>query len=709
MLTDRRTDALKEESGSLLIILAIALPVLLLFLGLVVEVGNWYHHKRHLQLQADAGALAGGDLFARCFASDQTAANTAIKSEALKYAGDPAQAARFNPQPGLRGSEGLVFLINKKSFDRGGPPPDDTNTAEPCAAAMVDMKLSDEDVPWFLRAANVSVINAHARVEARKVAQIEGTLPIAMPDLPPKKASVRFYNENTGATLVTTSLDGPTIANGLAQFTMTGNSTVSVNVPAGGGKVGVQVNLGGQNSTTPGDDYVLAYGCPAASDPGCVSGGAGLSLIHANDTCASPNCTQPNPPKPLRVWPLAGPCTSSTVPTQPDPRLFAGANLFYAFAGNFSPYFATCSVGIAATVDFGTGAIDPTLAKSAGGVRAVVTASISTAGASNNFPCTPSSVSLTWSAGVWSTPSNAFSCPGQWGPMDVNLHLEEQEGAITGINGNCSTSNGNKCKWDYAGIQRVYSAGRDTSGPIKVLTITEPGSSATGSPLSLAPGAHSLRVAVGTQYLRLAGPTNPAGAETFGLRVANTSGSQNQAFKCNPTLQLKDSIIQGCPAYQRNPNTPGCPETSPPTPPDCITVDNSGAGDKIGQLSQAMDIRLGKGGSCTINNWPNPPDGDPRAIPLIITDFGAFQNSGSNSQYPVRRFGVFYVTGWTGSNCATNETYPWSNSNQATHGDIWGHFIFDVEDFNNGGASGDLCTLGADPSVIDPCIAVLTR
>jgi hypothetical protein len=139
---------------------------------------------------------------------------------------------------------------------------------------------------------------------------------------------------------------------------------------------------------------------------------------------------------------------------------------------------------------------------------------------------------------------------------------------------------------------------------------------------------------------------------------------------------------------------------------------NVETGDKIGQLEQGMDDRLGQGGSCTVNHWPNIPDGDPRAIPLIITDFAAFQGSGgsSSSQVPVRRFGYFYVTGWSRSNCSTNEPYPWSSVKNDQKGDIWGHFIFGVLAINNGGAGGERCALDAsDPTIFDPCIAVLTR
>ena len=33
-------------------------PFFLLLLTLAIEIGNWYEHKRHLQIQVDAAALA---------------------------------------------------------------------------------------------------------------------------------------------------------------------------------------------------------------------------------------------------------------------------------------------------------------------------------------------------------------------------------------------------------------------------------------------------------------------------------------------------------------------------------------------------------------------------------------------------------------------------------------------------------------------------
>ena len=53
-----------SESGGVLVLVAITLPVIIMLASFVIDVGNWYEHKRHLQLQADSAALAGGGLYA---------------------------------------------------------------------------------------------------------------------------------------------------------------------------------------------------------------------------------------------------------------------------------------------------------------------------------------------------------------------------------------------------------------------------------------------------------------------------------------------------------------------------------------------------------------------------------------------------------------------------------------------------------------------
>ena len=79
-----------NERGAIAVLFAVLTPAFLFLFLLVVDVGNWYVHKRHLQMSADAAALAGGAYFGNCFSSDPTVAggaDDAIRNAAMTYAG----------------------------------------------------------------------------------------------------------------------------------------------------------------------------------------------------------------------------------------------------------------------------------------------------------------------------------------------------------------------------------------------------------------------------------------------------------------------------------------------------------------------------------------------------------------------------------------------------------------------------------------------
>ena len=60
-----------DERGAALIFVAVGLPVFVAFGIFVIDVGNWWVHKRHLQTQADAAALAGAREFRFPACNDQ--------------------------------------------------------------------------------------------------------------------------------------------------------------------------------------------------------------------------------------------------------------------------------------------------------------------------------------------------------------------------------------------------------------------------------------------------------------------------------------------------------------------------------------------------------------------------------------------------------------------------------------------------------------
>ncbi len=101
--------------------------------------------------------------------------------------------------------------------------------------------------------------------------------------------------------------------------------------------------------------------------------------------------------------------------------------------------------------------------------------------------------------------------------------------------------------------------------------------------------------------------------------------------------------------------------------------------------------------------WPDyGTPGDPRAVTLVTTSFGAFDKNGNNN-YPVTGFGAFYIAGYSGNSCgdpwpAALGTEPNKNS-----GTIWGYFIKYAN--NDGTPSGVKCKLNS----FNNCVAVLTR
>ena len=194
-------------------LVAVCLPVLILLTSFVIDVGNWYEHKRHLQLQADAAALAGGAMY-----------TTPCDNATINTEGTQVRRARRNRrrhiQPAGRQHPwaNLHLLINSTNFyNQGGS---DNSAGRPCSTGFVDTKTTETDAPWFLsgqpgRAGNPT-INAHARVNLFTLEQQQRFLPIALPVSDPKLGQVTFVNEATNTVLATAPLTRDGAANGNA-------------------------------------------------------------------------------------------------------------------------------------------------------------------------------------------------------------------------------------------------------------------------------------------------------------------------------------------------------------------------------------------------------------------------------------------------------------------------------------------------------------
>ena len=643
-------DLAAREEGGILVFVAMLTPIFLLFLALSVDIGNWWVHKRHLQLQADAAALAGGALLGDCF-TDPAGANVAITNEATRFGG--AAGSSYNEQIGGTQKGTVALNYQSNTYPSGAADPSgDTETEAPCDTAhlMLDVKASEVGVPLLLRpllelvapgsAFADPTINTHARVELKQVEIQEGMLPIAVPDLRFNYVFATFVNEVNGAVLGTVQLTkaGSSGANQLWNTT----TPISVTIPSA--HVGVRLRLVG------------------GADPAAA---CGTLFTECYDTDSTNGVVH------IRGW------STGTAPTARNAWLLAGSCVPDA-------YFATadCSAGIQAEVDLGA-----THALTGAGVTADVWASVDGAG---HYSLTPGGTSglVTWT----STAGLPIAVSGPH-TVELNWSWEQTTGTWTGKT--CSNKKNNPCKDEgtFGPVQRAFIAG-GRSGPLRSVQVFESGLTSSGSNSFQTGTAHTLGVSVA-----VTGSLKVQSLATDPVVELRVTGSQNQTIDCDPAISnLRDEINEGCgPPYKIN-KTLACPAYntlwSLPGPWECVKTQTGGA---VGQVEHGMKDRiLGGSNSCTAPiNWPNYSSSDPRIVPLIITPFGTFSGSG-NDIVPVIDFAAFYVVGWNGDPCPGAHVVP--------KGYIAGHFIKYAEP-NPNGAGKSVC----NPDLITPCVPVMTR
>jgi Putative Flp pilus-assembly TadE/G-like len=644
----------KDQRGGVLVMVVIFLPVLVLFVGFVVDVANWFEHKRHLQLQADAAALAAAqDYKFPC-------SDAPILATAADYSG-----GKYNAQIGGTADDSVHMLINSATyFNQSSPVDDSVDTGGPCEAGMIDVKMTETDLPWFFKVANVPFIDAHARVEILQADTLAGSLPVGVPDVNPESVRAIFIDESTGAVLGSRPLtEQPETSGGL---TIWDNTAAPLPVTVDVENIGVRIALGGGSSTTCGDPLVECY------DPAPDRG-----VLYARGWSGAGSGLQPNPPLARSVTLFNGTCTD--------------------------PYFvkstSTCTIGVRAKVDFGVA------------VPSTIGASLTAVVDGTNYP-----LSFDASSGNWETAAN-IGVPPAAGRLPVELKWEETIGQVTIGNKTetCKVGNGNKCTGTFGTVQRAFSATPDLSGPIGLAQIWEGGSFWANSferCSSVQPSCtHDLVVKVGLEgNLEVDASANDP---PVSLRLIG--GSRNQTIDCDPDLStLKEELAHGCePSYTKY-DGETCPDTASALwatdePWPCAAIQT---GTAVNQIAEGLNQRVlgsDKPSSCTApNNWnlfPDLPAGDPRVIQVFITPYGSFNGSGSGT-VPVTGFASFYLTGWKSQGegfdnpCEDEGDDPVPDS-----GYIVGHFIKYVQTLNTGGGGSQPC----DPGALGTCIAVLTR
>jgi hypothetical protein len=250
----------RQDSGASIVLVALCMPAMLLFLSFVIDVANGYVHSKHLQMQADAAALAAAADYQRpC----SPAHNTAMVSTAELYGGMTKTPEVDNTQIGGTPAANVKMNINKRTWpDQPDKVDPDITEGEPCEQAMIDVKMTERDLPLFVGVPTLDAfkfINAHARVQFMKAFSTAGAMPLAVPMPVFETAKAIFVDESKAADDPARVLKTLDLTKGATAGSVTYWQSALDDVTVDAANVGVRVVLSETTDTTCGEQGVFCY------------------------------------------------------------------------------------------------------------------------------------------------------------------------------------------------------------------------------------------------------------------------------------------------------------------------------------------------------------------------------------------------------------------------------------------------------------------
>jgi hypothetical protein len=743
-----RTPPAKSESGAVIVMVAVWLPLLALFVSFAVDFAHFFDYSRNLQNRADAAALAAIVGYGNnCSGSPASTTTDVIGKVAQQYAGPPVGTppgnlpfssitGTYQNRPNLTKGTGANFhmLLNSTqnypsganwSMGTAGHTADSTalcssRDEDNNVGPMVDVRLTQANLGLFFPFLSFTpTISAHARAALQGEASTSAT-PIAVGDTGQTPCvSVRLMNATTNALIQTITLTRePTDPNNPTAPVQWDNATAPASV------------------TLPSSDnvYVQPYlnDCNGSGQVYDDSTNTGLLMINnhpgTNPTVGAGSAPQLNTNGVTATG--SGACASP----------FVNGTQYFSVGG--------CTLTVAAGVTFASGIPN--------GQRNVYLLERTWDNVNNVWvTTTPTNQNKMNSGGQ--CPANSFcgstTIADSSGIDQFVIGWSQTSGTINGTS--CS---GNPtpaaCQGTFGVQAQSFGACNgcdqpDNSGPVVFSRISEsnlapPCLGICNDTNSFAGGStHNLIFTFKLSGLNTAAPGSPPTV----LRFATSTNHQTGLIDCgqgNGTSNDGAVVYYGC-----GPGNPLVPGMNPlfvysrPPGSDCSpAVDGNTTGWPNGNNQDCIRTTPGSRrisiicplvdrivsnpygtnctgqatGTCPDNHWSNTTGsagilpGDPRAVVMIITSVADFAAADGAPQFwlPIRKFATFYVTGWDKNikpQCPGNEAYPVRGKQNSDNGAVWGHWI-NYED-TAGTPNGLPCVI--DPSSPTNCVPALTR
>jgi hypothetical protein len=687
------TRQLRSEGGSIAVIAALTIPLFLVFAALVIDVGNWYTHKRSLQNRADAAALAAGYEYLKTLpncladASDTGSGAVALTNVAKQYAG--AAPGDYNSL-NVNNQSKIEVGVNSQMTDPFG---DFTDGANPCKphttgdaysvnnSVWTDVKVREKDIGTLAGGfgLNLASVTAAARVDLRQVVGIRG-------------AGLPFVNET-----------GEQVDCAWAEFVDTATGNASDVTLLGGTPNPVPLTrdstnpmrwtapVGGIDFTST-DDIAVKYWLGTKMGGGCSYDPRGATAL----TGLSPEV----PIDYINTFDNDTPADNAA-PLLHHFELTSGTcgGPGYVYTTSMDPN-ATCVVHFRVQVDSGNnpspskitvsssnGAIAPADAPGPGGTGEQDFLGVLTFKPNAVNPAASNAQSYT-QVGRHLLSVKWTQTSGKVGAKNCTV-----ASPCTGVfeSGACTVT----C--DETLLHATYVADPLKSSPLKTAELTD----GSGNPIANSYPADGPNVPPFAVELTLYGIDQQ---RAFIIRdsVQNT-GNRSHAVDCgqgNGASDLDDAIVNGCPSPPpvgvNGRNDVCAPQPSPQGYRDCVVTV---PGNKS-TLNKSYDDRF----SCTPNNWidgvspANLSDSDPRYAYIFLTSWGRIANAKPNgTDLPIRAFLRVYVTGWDSKSGACNsENDPAPEPYDGKGAVIWGHFIDVITLDDKVIVDDDACNLSAD-------------
>jgi hypothetical protein len=692
----------KDERGAVMVMVALFLPILLIFASFAIDGARYWTFSRNIQNKADAAAFSAALQYGNtCFSTPTQAQLDSIGHAAQQYAGVPVGANDANlpyprasvanyqnllDNPGSAAGNYHLVLNGAASADHGGTSFSKGNfcsaTYDSPADAAADVWVTQEKVPTLLPLFGFAPnISAHARVQLQQIQSETGVRPIAVGDAAYIPCVTANFLNNDGAVIASEKL---TRIGNSSTWSSIGDAK-NIQIPATAGTpVTVQMFLWDCSSTSPSGlkyDYYNAKGQETQ-----------IGLVNINN------------------W-----GTPTAVGANGPPQVAAGGvHLTGATGTTCDPYFQSstiaCQIGVHANIQF---------QPAAAGVTFFARAQLDNG----------ATIDLTNTGGTdWDSNLNTFTIAADSGSHSITILTAQTGGKVgaTNCKNNNPWNNNNKgCQTTVTNaVQRTFAGTNGTNtcnnppydtGPLQWIDVgTTDNPIATAGANAYAAGANPhLYITTSIQGLSNSLPTDP----DICLRVAEQVSHATDLVDCgqgNGTPADVNAIVNGCPdppGVQKNIRVqPDGSLTCTPqiTPWDCVG-NNPGESPPV---LRAFDQLVGQGNApsnCAPNNWNTGNVitlADPRAMPMIVTGPTDLGTTNGTGKIPIRDFAVFYVTGWsTGKGgvkgCNNNDPPPAG----AGTGEIWGHWTSIVVPSGSGTSNGQQC----DTADFGNCVAVLTR